>query len=345
MTKTKQVLRIKSAPDIIGMIPFILGYRPQRSIVALGLRQHGEKFRIGFTVRSDLPDPSSIRPLAEHVTVRLAYHKFKTAIFVAYADEDDLDYPLGRLFDALARQATLRDIAVHDALLVANGRWRSHLCANPACCPPEGTPLDDSPGPAELSAVTAGLTALPDRQALSDLLRPASEITLAAMEQEVGIAAARAATALRDGDRHNYQEESVALVKQLLDRHRPGRPVRPSHQEAARILVGLIDLTVRDLCMCWAKGRRGEAARALWTELVRLSVPPLGAAPATLLAYVAWQQGDGSFANVALQRALTHDPSYSLARLLGEALDRSLHPRTLGPERVRAALREAGDRC
>jgi hypothetical protein len=50
------------------------------------------------------------------------------------------------------------------------------------------------------------------------------------------------------------------------------------------------------------------------------------AAPASLLAFVAWQCGDGALANVAIDRALDDNPRYSMALLLREALDTGTPP-------------------
>jgi Domain of unknown function (DUF4192) len=47
---------------------------------------------------------------------------------------------------------------------------------------------------------------------------------------------------------------------------------------------------------------------------------------ASLLAFTAWQCGNGALANIALDRALDDDPSYSLAKLLREALDAGAPP-------------------
>ena len=64
-----------------------------------------------------------------------------------------------------------------------------------------------------------------------------------------------------------------------------------------------------------------EAHRRLWTDLTRLARPGYAAAPAALLAFTAWQSGNGALANVALDRALADQPGYSMARLLRQALD------------------------
>ena len=60
-----------------------------------------------------------------------------------------------------------------------------------------------------------------------------------------------------------------------------------------------------------------RAAHArLWTDLARRACPGYVAAPASLLAFTAWQAGDGALANLAIDRALTDDPAYSMALLL-----------------------------
>jgi hypothetical protein len=58
------------------------------------------------------------------------------------------------------------------------------------------------------------------------------------------------------------------------------------------------------------------------------SPPSLGqvAAPASLFAFVAWQQGDGALANVALDRALADSRRYSMGKLLRRAPDAGAPP-------------------
>jgi hypothetical protein len=64
----------------------------------------------------------------------------------------------------------------------------------------------------------------------------------------------------------------------------------------------------------------------LWTDLTTLARPGYRAAPATLLAFTAWQGGDGALANVALDQALDDDPDYSIAQLIRDALDAGAPP-------------------
>ena len=69
------------------------------------------------------------------------------------------------------------------------------------------------------------------------------------------------------------------------------------------------------------------------------------AAPAALLAFVAWQSGDGALANVALDRALADDPRYSMALLLRQVITAGAPPSLarlpMTPEEVAASYDEA----
>jgi hypothetical protein len=74
-----------------------------------------------------------------------------------------------------------------------------------------------------------------------------------------------------------------------------------------------------------------DAHRRLWTDVVRRAQPGYAAAPASLLAFTAWQGGDGALANIALERALADTPGYSMALLLGDALDAGAPPSMATP--------------
>ena len=65
----------------------------------------------------------------------------------------------------------------------------------------------------------------------------------------------------------------------------------------------------------------------LWTDLTRRARPGYVAPAASLLAFAAWQCGNGALANIALERALADDPRYSMARLLRGVLDAAVPPR------------------
>jgi hypothetical protein len=87
--------------------------------------------------------------------------------------------------------------------------------------------------------------------------------------------------------------------------------------------------------------RHGKAHLRLWAGLTVLAPSGSVAAPASLLAFCAWQAGDGALANAALDRALADSPRYPMAQRLREALDSGAPPSTarlpMTPEEAAAA--------
>ena len=83
----------------------------------------------------------------------------------------------------------------------------------------------------------------------------------------------------------------------------------------------------------------------LWTDLTRHAQPGYIAAPASLLAFTAWQAGNGALANLALDRAEADDPGYSMALLLRDTLTAGAPPSLavlpMTPEEVAASYDEA----
>ena len=138
--------------------------------------------------------------------------------------------------------------------------------------------------------------------------------------------------------------EGLAAVGAMIARYRDGGRFN-SDYEIARITVALRDLRVRD--DAWARMDPAHADQhlRLWIDVVRRAQPGYVAAPAALLAFVAWQSGDGALANVALDRALADDPRYSMATLLRQVITAGAPPSLarlpMTPEEVAASYDDA----
>jgi hypothetical protein len=69
-------------------------------------------------------------------------------------------------------------------------------------------------------------------------------------------------------------------------------------------------------------------------------------APACLLAFTAWQSGNGALANIAITRALEANSRYTMALLLADALANGLPPSAarlpMTPEEVAASYGDSG---
>lgn len=338
-----QRIKLSRPADVVAIIPYLVGYHPERSLVAMSLR--GPRRRVGLTLRLDLPPTSSCdRAIAADVGARMKHDGAHTVVLVVYDDDPagDGEPPRTALATAVAAACGGRGLRLQDAILVRGGRWRSYLCADQRCCPPEGTliiPAGDPGGasPVVAAAAYAGLAPLPSRQALAEVIAPVSRVRRASMEQALDRAADRLATALGAG-LEPVVAESVRRLDAAVDGYAdPAQPAALSDDGWADLVVRLRLVPVRDEVLGWATGPYAEALRELLLELVRRAVPPQDLVPLTVLAWVVYLQGGGTLASIALERALTRDPSYGLALILDEALARSVAPRAL--RRARLPLR------
>jgi Domain of unknown function (DUF4192) len=317
---------LRTPTDLIDAVPYILGFHPAQSLVVVLLR--GIPSRVAVTMRYDLPHPgleeAVSRDVARHASAhgaeRVVLIVFSTTLPAGQAPPESL--LVSKVRDALR----LTHLEVADALHVSGRRWRSYLCGDPRCCPPEGRPL---PARTPRSAPTPAH----DRAALARTLGAAEGEARA--EMECALAEAEAAfirAAASTGGVPAWRATMRRRVQSAIDRtvsSRPGsRPVTTT-DEAAELLVGLSDPAIRD--HCWLGVERGASGDglALWAELVRRAIPPYDAPPLFLLAWAAWRRGDGVLARMAAERALRSDRAYVAAHLLLEAIDAGLDPRTL----------------
>jgi hypothetical protein len=105
----------------------------------------------------------------------------------------------------------------------------------------------------------------------------------------------------------------------------------PNDEDIARVLIALGDVRVRDTVL-WDvmhdNPRMWGVQAARLADIVSASPESHVPAPATLLAILRWQLGDGSRASAAIDRALGAEPGYVLAQLVQQCLASGMHPRT-----------------
>jgi hypothetical protein len=131
-----------------------------------------------------------------------------------------------------------------------------------------------------------------------------------------------------------------AAVREAIVTYRASGQVTDDDQ-MAWLAVTLADLRVRDDAWARMDPKHRAAHQRLWTDVVRRATESYVPAPASLLAFTAWQSGEGALANIALERALAADPGYSMAHLIGQAVDAGLPPSAarlpMTPEEVEAS--------
>ena len=316
----------------------------------LGLAPPRARVKLGF--RYDLPDPPDAavaEEIAGHAMAILARQRITTAILIGYG-AGHLVTPVA---DALRAAAGSARLSLREVMRVEDGRYWSYLCHDPACCPAAGVPYDSFAHPAAAALVTAGLAAYPDRESMVRTLAPATGAAAESMARATDRARARVAALLAEQRRSGRSGDVLQLVaedgrravSEAIGAYRAGGRLADD-DKVAWLSVALTDLRVRDDAWARMDPDYNEAHRRLWTDIVRRASRAYVPAPASLLAFTAWQAGEGTLANIAIERALDADPQYSMALLLSDVIDAGVPPSEarlpMTPEDVAESYAQAG---
>jgi len=324
---SKVQLRAASPDAVLAVIPHMLGFYPSRSLVVVGI---GEQHRVMVTFRYDLPEPDDDElgtDIAQHAEYVLRRERIASALLVGYGSEQ-LALPV---LVQTAAQLGSHGIRLQEVLRADGGRYWSLLCDDPECCPPEGRRYDPGSHPAAAAMTRAGLAAQPDREALARTIqRPAgtadaiARATQRARLRLTQVIDADEAVGARD-PRLRATRVGRREVQRAIRLYRSGGSIR-SVGQLAWLAVLLADIRVRDDAWARMDPAHRENHCRLWTDVVRGAATEYAPAPASLLAFTAWQTGNGALASLAIDRALAADPRYSMALLLSSAIQAALPP-------------------
>ncbi|AYN39024.1 DUF4192 domain-containing protein [Streptomyces dangxiongensis] len=361
--QTAQVT-LRTPAELADALPYLLGYRPEDSMVLVALHDHAGRGRFGGRARLGIPGheedwEAAARQLARGLVTGSERRGARPERMVAYVCQEpgpgesgrDVKRRLGRLAHLLRTECGSLDVPVIEALCISDGRFWSYCCAVEDCCPEDGSPMG-LPGTSVLAAAAtyAGLQVRGTLRELHVRLQPWE--TTAALEQEIALDTAGMTLVPRILDettRPVVAQETLDLAERIIRRYAAAAPVSGTHpadvrdddllgdDEAAMLILGLQDRTTRDQAAAWMEGEEAGPALRLWRALARRCVGPYGehaAAPLTLAGWVAWSTGDELEAREALAMALGADPDYLFARLLHQACNEGLDP-----ESIRRCLR------
>ncbi len=310
-------IRLSTPGEILAAVPYLVGFAPRRSVVAICLRNK----QVALTLRIDIDED---RELIKRVLVARARAEGADAVVLMLFDPLDAGGRGRRPGKALARElmSTARGagLAVKDALGVREGRYWSYLCERPECCPPRGRPVPVAGG-ADHTKVAApfiaeGKAPLASRE---ELEASVALVTGPRREElEPAYAAARERPAA-----YPLERWESALRRRTAGAAGPGREL--TTVESVRLIVSLGDVLVRDEILSWA-ATGGQHLVALLRDLAPLALPPYDVEVLSALAFVAYCRGEGSLAAVSLERASGSDPDHQLSLLLGDALECGISP-------------------
>jgi hypothetical protein len=150
----QSAIRITSPIKLLNLVPYLLGFHPDNSVVIIGAR--GPRSMVHVTQRFPLHRPATVRLTesnAEHAVKVLTSEECSGAFVVGYGPEDRVAPFAGQFRD----QAVEHGIAVAEILRTAGQRYWSYVCTDPTCCPPEGTPDELTPNPELACLLAAGV--------------------------------------------------------------------------------------------------------------------------------------------------------------------------------------------
>ena len=305
-----RVAKVRDPGDIVSVIPYLVGFTPTESVVLIALE--GARQRFGPCLRMDLvDDPRDSAAQASHLVEIVRRHGFDPVVVVAFAAGGEVaDAVIGALLSRLSERA----VAVKEALRADGRRWWSYTCADPECCPPEGTAYDVETSRMAAEAVLCGMARAESRDALRAQLGPAGaaeRARFARLCRAAPLGATPEVLAMR-------LQAGLVSVGDL------------SMTDRAALVTAVQDVRCRD--QAWAAMTRADADAhyLLWRELLRLVpddlLPPVGA----LAAFSAWLWGQGVLASHAVDRVADVDPAYSMMVLIRGLLDMAISPEVWG---------------
>ena len=349
--RTERSIQVTSPTSLLEIVPPLLGFQPSNSMVVIGTEP--PRAHVKLTLRFDLPDPPDpdlAAEIAQHALSVLSAQRIQTAVGVGYGP-GPLVTPVA---DALRELAARDGVRITELLRVADQRYWSYVCSDPGCCPPEGTPFEVADHAAVLTPPAGAARVLASRAELAATVAAAegeqAELMQAATRRAEEHATRLVGRVMRSGRtpsvRRLIVNAGLAAVREAVACYRRGDQLAAGSAAAWLTLV-LRDLRVRDDAWARMDPKHREAHLRLWTDLTRLARPGYVPAPASLLAFVAWQSGNGALANVALDRALADNPHYTMAQLLRQAIDSGAPPSMarlpMTPEEVAASYDELED--
>jgi Domain of unknown function (DUF4192) len=327
LSSPEQLQPVRGMGEVLELIPYLLGFHPADSVVLLDVGP--PRRRIGMTtLRVDLDkllaDPEWVGELVGEFTGSGA------VVVVIYGAAER---STALLFPRFALSLRAHGVKLEDAVLVDGGLWWSMRSGDLCCRPETGTPvlpLDGPPTPMAALAAFAGLSAQPDREALRRSLDPLpgpdedlfAEVLLA----EAGLVQAGAT---RRG-LNQWRAATIELFRTTLREARSSVDHVPTNrvpvEDIARLIVGMLDLVVRDGCWRALEVDSSSTAFNVCWDLVRRAREPYRAPALFLLGWVAWRRGDGVLGALAAEQCLAADAGYDAARLLQVILDRGIMP-------------------
>lgn len=307
----------RSATDLVAIVPVVLGFHPHDSVVVLtfgGSRRDGGA---AFHARVDLPlAVAEQEEVADLLVGAVAANRAERVAVLLYTDDVEVAHSQATL---LLSRLLERGVEVIEVLRVDDGRW--HVVPEDGS---PGTAYDLEAHPFTAQGVYDGQVVHRDRAELADTLVGTDDEDAV----EVALAATRFAGLVSSTAETGVLRTEARWLQRCIRSHLEA-PVAPV--DAGRLLVLASIIPTRDVA--WAEIHRLSSAQhvELWRGLVRRAPRELLPGACSLLAFAAWQHGDGALAWCAIDRCLEVDPDYSMAHCVAQILTGAVPPSVWEP--------------
>jgi hypothetical protein len=323
-------LRLRSPADVVEMVPYLLGFQPENSLVVLALKHDDGSDRVGVVARVDRApvDSADVAEALDQLFAAVCRNGAEQVIAVFYGTRPGSDE-----VRALRWAGQRAGCDLVDVLAVGERTWRSVVCRDTRCCPPGGHALPSGAGELAAAATYAGMVARPDRASVEAILASAPEAEHEALREDLAAADAALDRSVAAGLAGRVERSAIRAL--FAASRRLGVLTAA---ETCRFGVALRRTAVRDACWIAVDERRIDGD-GLWRELARRLPDKYAAAPLFLFGWLQWRSGNGTLATMAAQRALAADPDYSAAAMLHTAVQHGLNPFTTPRLRRRGGTR------
>lgn len=292
MASLPERLTVHTRHDLVCAVPYLLGFHPTRSLVAVGVTGTS----VTLTARCDLPaDTRNVTGPVTELADQLHRNRITTAVLISYSGPE----PLPALAKAIGTVFPAAGIGVAALLRVTADRYYRHRRAD-GTCPGDGDPIRPETSLLPAQATVAGLAPMPDRATIAAQLDPVDPAQCAGMAEATRRALDQLATQIGHPDTATSDPETnpVRLARRLLSTRSATHSADLTHSWRA-LLVAALDtyrageilndddaatltfLLVHPLFRDHALGVTHGSAhhQALWTDLTRRAVPALSPRP------------------------------------------------------------------
>lgn len=293
--------KLHDTPDLLALLPYLLGYQPSGRLVVLVVADR----RVQLTASLPLEEFDHLDLARASVDSIVRPFPEALVLLSAWTDDEALaDRALG------AAEAWVAPRGLIDSVVVGSRRWHTHDGPWPRR---GGSTRALRQSPVAASAVLAGLGAASSRDECVSVVAGPAPDDEAALEP-LFVLAADALDQAPPTEAEAVRQVTALRGRELTD------------QQVAQLALMGRDEDLRGALWLAIDSRHAEEHLDIWRQVVARTPARYALAPVLLMGCAAWAAGSGALLVACIERALRIDPDCGLAHLLSEVNRRALPP-------------------